>query len=111
MPIVAFTGHVGGDSIQRAVAAGAVDHVTKPFDEAELVGTLRNVLETQRLDLERDADHHYARVRIEAMLRENRTEKEIVAAVYSMMGESPPRGELSGRLRRCLAWLRDLPQR
>ena len=69
VPIVAFTGSVGGDSIQRAVDAGAADHVTKPFSEGELVDTLRNVLATQRLEAEREADHHYVRVMIEAMLR------------------------------------------
>jgi CheY-like chemotaxis protein len=108
VPIVAFTGHVGGDSIERAVAAGAVDHVTKPFSEAALVGTLRNVLETRRLDLERDAEHHYIRIAIEAMLRENRSEKEIVAAVCRMTGEPVPPGELSVAFRRCTAWLRGL---
>ncbi len=111
VPIVAFTGYVGDDSIQRAVDAGAVDHVSKPFSEVELVDTLRNVLETKRLDLERAAEDHYVRIAIEAMLRENRSEKEIVAAVCRMTGEPVPPGELSVALRRSAAWLRGLLQR
>ena len=75
VPIVALTGYVADDSIERAVEAGAVDHVTKPFSEAELVDTLRDVLTTRRLEAERDADHHNIRVTIEAMLRENPSRK------------------------------------
>ena len=109
VPIVALTGYVAGDSIERAVEAGAVDHVRKPFSEAELVDTLRDVLATRRLEAERDADHHYIRITIEAMLRENRAEKEIIAVVRSMTGEPAPPGELSAALRRRAAWLRGLP--
>jgi CheY-like chemotaxis protein len=109
VPIVALTGYVAGDSIERAVEAGAVDHVTKPFSEAELVDTLRDVLSTRRLEAERDAEHHYIRITIEAMLRENRTEKEIIAVVRSMTGEPAPPGELSATFGRCAAWLRGLP--
>jgi CheY-like chemotaxis protein len=108
VPIVALTGYVAGDSIQRAVDAGAVDHITKPFTEAELVDTLREVLATRQLDAERDAEHRYVRVVIESMLREHRTEEEILAVVYSMTGEPAPPGEASTALRRGAAWLRSL---
>lgn len=106
VPIVALTGYVRGSSIQRAVEAGAVDHVTKPFSETGLVDTLRSALATQALDAEREAQQDHIRVRIEAMLRENRTEKEILAMVRSITGEPAPPGELSLALRRCAAWLR-----
>jgi CheY-like chemotaxis protein len=108
VPIVALTGYVAGDSIQRAVEAGAVDHVTKPFSEAGLVETLRDVLATRKLELEREAEHHHIRAVIEAMLRENRTEEEIVAVVYSMTGEQAPPGALCAALRHAAAWLRGL---
>lgn len=106
VPIVALTGYVRGSSIQRAVEAGAVDHVTKPFSEAGLVDTLRGALAGQALDAEREAEHDYIRVRIEAMLRENRTEKEILAMVRSVTGEPAPPSGLSLALRRSAAWLR-----
>ncbi|MDX6439011.1 MAG: two-component system, response regulator PdtaR [Gaiellaceae bacterium] len=108
VPIVALTGYVAGDSIQRAVEAGAVDHVTKPFSEAGLVETLRDVLASRKLELEREAEHHSIRVVIESMLREHRTEEEILAVVHSMTGESAPPGELSAALRRVVARLRGL---
>jgi CheY-like chemotaxis protein len=108
VPIVALTGFVAGDWIERAVAAGAVDHVTKPFNEAGLVDTLRGVLTTSRLAAEREAEHHYIRIAIETMLREHRTEKEVVAVVRSMTGEPAPPTRLTVVLHRCAAWLRGL---
>ena len=105
VPIVALTGHVAGDSIQRAVEAGAVDHVTKPFSATGLVETLRDVLATRRLALEREAEHDYIRAVIEAMLRENRSEEEVLAVVWSMTGEQPPPGKFATALRRGAARL------
>lgn len=106
VPIVALTGHVRGTRVQRAVEAGAVDHITKPFSEAGLVDTLRSALATQALDAEWEAQQDHIRVRIEAMLRESRTEREIVAMVRSITGEPAPPGKISLALRRCVAWLR-----
>ena len=106
VPIVALTGYVTGDSIQRAVEAGAVEHVTKPFSAAGLIETLRDVLATRKLELEREAEHDYIRVVIEAMLRDNRPEDEIVAVVRSMTGEQPPPGRLATALRGGAARLR-----
>jgi CheY-like chemotaxis protein len=108
VPIVALTGYSAGDSIQRAVDAGAVDHITKPFSEAGLVDTLRDVLATSRLDAERQAEHHYIRVVIESMLREHRTEEEIIAVVDSMTGGPARPRDLSSAPRRVAAWLRGL---
>jgi hypothetical protein len=45
---------------------------------------------------------------IEAMLRENRTEEEIVAVVRSMTGEPASPGERVPVFRRYAAWLRSL---
>lgn len=105
VPIVALTGYAARGCIQRAVDAGAVDHVTKPFSEAHLVDTLRGALATHTLDVEREAEHQYIRVVIESMLREHRSEKEILAVVRTMTGESAP-GTLSSALRRVTSWLR-----
>lgn len=106
VPIVALTGYVRGNRIERAVEAGAVDHVTKPFSEAQLVDTLRSALVTQALDAEWEAQQDQLRVRIETMLRENRTEKEILAVVRSITGEPAPPSKLSVALRRCVTRLR-----
>jgi response regulator NasT len=108
VPIVALTGYIGGNWIARAVEAGAVDHVTKPFSAAGLVETLRHVLATRKLALEREAEHDYIRVVIESMLRDNRSEREILAVVWSMTGEQPPPGRFANVLRVGAAWLRGL---
>ena len=110
VPIVAFTGY-SGNQIARAVEAGAAAHVAKPFVEIALVETLRGVLATRRSEAERDAEHARIRSMIESMLRANRTEKEIIAAVHSMTGEAMPPGEISTALRGCAAWLQNLLSR
>ena len=99
VPIVALTGYTKGKLIGRAVEAGVADHVTKPFSETQLVDTLRGALATWRLDEERAAELHSIRCTIEAMLREHRSEQEIVAVVRSMTGEAPPPGMLASALR------------
>jgi FixJ family two-component response regulator len=96
--IVAFTGDAG-DLLDRAVEAGAVGHVTKPFVEVELVKTVRDVLATRAREADRNAHHDRIRVMIEAMLGANRTEKEIVAAVHSMTGDPQPVEGLSAAIR------------
>jgi CheY-like chemotaxis protein len=106
VPIVALTGYVGGDSIARAVEAGAVDHVTKPFSEAGLVATLRDVLTTRRLEHEREVEHDHIRAVIEAMQRENRPEAEIHAVVRSMTGEQVRSERLSAARRSAVARVR-----
>jgi len=110
VPIVALTGYAG-DWLERAVEAGAVDHVTKPFSELELVETLRGVLTSSRLEAEREAEHHYIRIVIESMLREHRTQKEVIAVVRSMTGEPAPPNGLTLVLRRGAAWLRSRRRR
>ena len=110
VPIVAFTGS-SGEGLDRAVEAGAVAHVAKPFVEIALVETLRGVLATRGLAAEREAEHDSIRVMIENMLRANHSEKEIIAAVHRMTGDPIPPGGLSTALRRGAAWLQSLLQR
>jgi CheY-like chemotaxis protein len=80
VPVVALTGR-GPDFVDRAVAAGAVGHVLKPFSETHLVRTLRGVL-TRRAD--REAEHERHLILIESMLRDDRSEREIVLALRSI---------------------------
>jgi hypothetical protein len=68
--------------------------VTKPFSETELVDTLREALAARpAVDLE-------VLLAIEAMQRQNCTEREIVAAVCSMTGQPLPPGPVAVALRR-----------
>jgi CheY-like chemotaxis protein len=79
VPIVALTGHRSGDLVERAVEAGAVGHVLKPFSEAHLVETVSGVLAER---VERDDDQRRGHlIMIESMQRAGYSEREITWAV------------------------------
>jgi CheY-like chemotaxis protein len=80
VPIVALTGHTGGPCVERALEAGAVAHVLKPFQEAHLVETLTGVL-ADRAEAEAEAERRHHLLMIESMLRNGHSEREIVAAL------------------------------
>jgi response regulator NasT len=46
VPIVALTGHRDGRIVERAMEAGATTYVLKPFAEHQVVGALRDALDT-----------------------------------------------------------------
>jgi CheY-like chemotaxis protein len=101
VPIVALTGYADSGAIDRAVAAGAVDHVTKPFSEQRLVEAVRAALGA-RLDGAAEVDQYAVRMLIEQMVREGYAEREIHAAVRRATGATEPRvtsrlGRLLGR--------------
>jgi CheY-like chemotaxis protein len=79
VPVVALTGHSEGDFVQRAVAAGAVGHVLKPFSRAELVETVSGAL-ADRADRDAHERRHYLMM-IESMVRAGHSEAEIARAV------------------------------
>ena len=79
VPVVALTGHSRGDFVQRAVDAGAVGHVLKPFNRAELVATVSGAL-ADRAERNEHERRHYLTM-IESMLRAGHSEKEINSAV------------------------------
>jgi response regulator NasT len=79
VPIVALTGHRSGELVDRAVEAGVVGHVLKPFHEAHLVETLNDALAER-------ATHDEAVLRgqlilIERMQRQGRSDREITRAL------------------------------
>jgi response regulator NasT len=79
VPVVALTGHSEGDFVQRAVAAGAVGHVLKPFSRAELVETVSGAL-ADRADRDTHERRHYLTM-IESMVRAGHSEAAIAHAV------------------------------
>jgi two-component system, response regulator PdtaR len=81
VPVVALTGYRGGDAIERALDAGAVDHVMKPFAEAHLIEVLRGALAGAAAT----ADSVGARMLIERMVRDGYPEHEIGLAVDRML--------------------------
>jgi CheY-like chemotaxis protein len=52
LPILVLTADVLPEVKQRALAAGARDFVTKPFDRAEVLLRIKNLLETRFLHLQ-----------------------------------------------------------
>ncbi len=49
IPIIAVTGHVTPDEINRAISAGCVDYLAKPVDFERLLGKVASLLgDTQR---------------------------------------------------------------
>lgn len=96
VPIVALTGHSRGDFVQRAVDAGAVGHMLKPFSRIELVATVSGAL------ADRAERNEYTRrlqlTMIESMVRAGRSEQEIVSALQTSFGVGKP--TTRGTLRR-----------
>lgn len=79
VPVVALTGHSRGDFVERAVAAGAVGHVLKPFSRVELVETVSGAL-ADRAERDEHERWHYVAM-IESMVRAGHSEKQITRAV------------------------------
>src|SRR5207245_9582114 len=65
VPILVLTADVTTEAKQRALAAGAKDFLTKPFDRVEVLLRIKNLLDTRFLYLELD--------------RQNRSLEQIVA--------------------------------
>jgi two-component system, response regulator PdtaR len=85
VPIVALTGHRAGGLVERAIEAGAVAHVLKPFHEAQLVGTIAGALADRVLRDEANADaereDRRSMILIESMVRGGYSEQAIAKAV------------------------------
>jgi CheY-like chemotaxis protein len=83
VPIVALTGHANNEVVDRAIDAGADAFVLKPFHAEHLVGTVARTLADHTSRIEAAAEHerrHYLLL-IESMLRDGRSEQEIVAVL------------------------------
>jgi CheY-like chemotaxis protein len=83
VPIVALTGHRAGDFVERALQAGAVAHVLKPFHDAQLVGAITDAL-ADRVSRDHDdaeAERRRQLIMIESMLRDGYSEREITDAL------------------------------
>jgi putative two-component system response regulator len=52
LPVVVLTADISADVRRKALAGGARDFLTKPFDPTEVELRVRNLLETRRLQLE-----------------------------------------------------------
>jgi EAL domain-containing protein (putative c-di-GMP-specific phosphodiesterase class I) len=75
VPVVVLTSDSTSEVRQRALAAGATDFVTKPFDATEVLLRIHNLLETRSLHV-RLRQHNRA---LEAQLREQAEREERLA--------------------------------
>ncbi len=83
VPIVALTGHSTGGLVERAIEAGAVAHVLKPFAEGHLVETITDALADHAVS---EAERRRDLILIETMVRDGYTEREIVGALRERHG-------------------------
>jgi signal transduction histidine kinase len=81
VPVLVLTADATLEAKQRALAAGANDFLTKPFEQFEVVLRIRNLLDTRRLYLELERQNRL----LEATVRE-RTERLLQSEKVAAMG-------------------------
>jgi putative two-component system response regulator len=79
LPVLVVTGQIDRDSRLRALAAGAKDFVTKPFDFLEIINRIRNMLEVRLLhNALRDNSRRLEEAVLERTWELRETQQEIV---------------------------------
>jgi len=80
LPIIFVTGHGDIAMTVQAMKAGAFDFLTKPFDSAALLSTVRHAIERSRIALDHAMETHRLRDRYASLTRR---EQEVMALVVS----------------------------
>ena len=80
MPIVFITGYGDIPMTVRAMKAGAVEFLTKPFDQEVLLAAVRNALERSRLALDHEAELRALRDKQASLTRREREVMELVVS-------------------------------
>jgi response regulator RpfG family c-di-GMP phosphodiesterase len=70
LPILVLTADATPETKRRALAAGASDFLTKPFDLSEVVLRIRNMLQTRRLHVELQGQRQLLEERVRTRTRE-----------------------------------------
>lgn len=91
MPIIFITGHGDIPMTVKAMKAGAVEFLTKPFSDNILLTAIRNALERSKALLDRDAEIQALRARY---ARLTAREREVLALVVSGLPNKQVGGEL-----------------
>jgi FixJ family two-component response regulator len=91
MPIIFITGHGDVPMTVQAMKAGAVEFLTKPFNEDVLLTAIRSALERSRVALSREAEirvlrDHYASL--------SQRERQVMALVVAGLLNKQVAGEL-----------------
>lgn len=82
MPIIFITGHGDVPMTVQAMKAGAVEFLTKPFDDEVLLTAIRHAIERSTARLERDAEIQELRDRYDSLTTR---EREVLSFVVSGM--------------------------
>jgi FixJ family two-component response regulator len=91
MPIIFITGKGDVPTSVRAMKAGAVEFLTKPFKDDVLLGAIRESLERSRLALTREMEMHTLRNRHASLTHR---ERQVMALVVSGLLNKQIGGEL-----------------
>jgi FixJ family two-component response regulator len=82
IPIIFITAHGDIPMSVRALKSGAVEFLTKPFRDQDLLDAIQQALERDRVALEQEAEIHDLRRRYQALTAR---EREVMALVLSGM--------------------------
>ncbi len=91
MPILFITGHSDVPTTVRAMKAGAVEFLVKPFEQNVLLEAIRECLDRSRLVLAREMEMHALRNRYASL---SRRERQVMALVVSGLLNKQIGGEL-----------------
>lgn len=80
LPVIVVTGHGDVPLAVRAMKAGAVDFLEKPYDEAVLLASIRRALVAAEETSERAASLHEAEARIASLTEREREVLDLLAA-------------------------------
>jgi len=91
MPIIFITGHGDVPMSVRAMKAGAVEFLTKPFSAAEMLSAIRNAIDRSAAALDHEAEINSLRDRYATL---SRREQQVMALVVSGLMNKQVGGEL-----------------
>jgi FixJ family two-component response regulator len=91
MPIIFITGHGDIPMTVRAMRAGAVEFLTKPFGDDALLSAIASAIERSRVTLQQEAATHDLRARYATL---SQREREVLALVVSGLLNKQIAGEL-----------------
>lgn len=91
MPIIFITGHGDVPMTVKAMKAGAVEFLTKPFSDDILLNAIRGALERSRVILDRDAEIRALKARYACLTAR---EREVMVLVVSGLPNKQVGGEL-----------------
>lgn len=91
LPIIFITGHGDIPMSVRAMKAGAVEFLTKPFGPEVLLSAIRDAIERSRACLDQEADRHALRGRYESL---SLRERQVMALVVGGQLNKQIGGEL-----------------